>query len=150
MVDFFEQNRRVQIDEKVFSPDLSRLDPNLTLGHFEEQQEKERVSLKQNLPEFKPFDDLQQARDREFKKQGDKDKEVLRTRVKLFACMYLFVTLILTGFVIYNIVATSILSNESKRNTSKIKELNKMIDRLTDDDTQPAKVFYDLPDDLNI
>ncbi len=150
MADFFEQNKRAQVDEKVFSPDLSRLDPNLTLRHIEEQQEREKISLKQNLPEFKPFDNLQQAKDREFKKQGDKDKEVLRTRFKLFACMYVLVTLILTGFVIYNLVATTLLSNESKRNNSKIKELNKMIDKLNDKDEQTARVDYELPPDLKI
>lgn len=150
MADFFEKQDTVQVEEKIVSPDLSRINPNLTLGHFQEQQEKERASLRQNLPEYKPFDNLQPAKDKEFKKQGDKTNEIVRLRFKMFAIMYCLVTLILTGFVVYNLVASVLLSNEASRNSSKIKELNKMIDKLTDDDQQTAKVLYEIPIDLNI
>ena len=153
MAEFFENDNRIAVDEEIDTSSLSRLNPNLTLGHIQEQQEKERETIKQNLPEYKPFDYLQNATDnqfQQFKKQGDKKAEVAKLRFKLFAVTYLLVTLILTGFVIYNLVATTLLSNESKRNVSKITELNKLINKLQQDKTEHANVKYEIPKDLKI
>lgn len=153
MAEFFENDNRIAVDEEIDTSNLSRLNPNLTLGHIQEQQEKERETIKQNLPEYKPFDYLQNATDnqfQQFKKQGDKKAEVAKLRFKLFAVTYLLVTLILTGFVIYNLVATTLLSNESKRNVNKISELNKLINKLQQDKTEHANIHYEIPKDLNI
>ena len=153
MAEFFENDNRIAVDEEIDTSSLSLLNPNLTLGHIQEQQEKERETIKQNLPEYKPFDYLQNATDnqfQQFKKQGDKKAEVAKLRFKLFAVTYLLVTLILTGFVIYNLVATTLLSNESKRNVSKITELNKLINKLQQDKTEHANVKYEIPKDLKI
>lgn len=150
MAEFFENDNRISVDEEIDTSSISRLNPNLTLGHIQEQQEKERATIKQNLPEFRPFDNLQNASDnqfQQFKKQGDRQLEVTRLRFKLFAVIYILITLILTGFVIYNLVATSLLSNESKRNVNKISELNKLIDKLQQDKKQ-TNIKYQTPKDL--
>ena len=147
MAEFFENDNRISVDEEIDTSSISRLNPNLTLGHIQEQQEKERATIKQNLPEFRPFDNLQNASDnqfQQFKKQGDRQLEVTRLRFKLFAVIYILITLILTGFVIYNLVATSLLSNESKRNVNKISELNKLIDKLQQDKKQ-TNIKYQTP-----
>ena len=153
MAEFFEKDNKIAVDEEIDTSNLSRLNPNLTLGHIQEQQEKERQTIKQNLPEFRPFDNLQNASDsqfQQFKKQGDRQAEVAKLRFKLFALTYLLITLILTGFVIYNLVATTLLSNESRRNTSKINELNKLINKLRQDNTQESNIKYEIPKDLHL
>ena len=150
MAEFFENDNRISVDEEIDTSSISRLNPNLTLGHIQEQQEKERATIKQNLPEFRPFDNLQNASDnqfQQFKKQGDRQLEVTRLRFKLFAVIYILITLILTGFVIYNLVATSLLSNESKRNVNKISEFNKLLDKLQQDKKQ-TNIKYQTPKDL--
>lgn len=153
MAEFFDKDNRIAVEEEVDASNLSRLNPNLTLGHFQEQQERERVKLRENLPEFKPFENLHPANDfenRQFKKQADKAVEIAQIRFKLFAITYLLVTIILTGFVIYNLVATAILSNEAKRNNTKINELNKVINKMIENEQASSNVFFELPKDLNL
>lgn len=153
MADFFE--RKDNVGTEVVTPEVFSFDENMTLGHIQERQERERVELKKKLPEYKPFENLQSSSVEhitQFKKKEDKSQAVAMARFKLFASMYLIVTLILTGFVIYNLVESALLSREIKQNNSKIKDLNKMIDRLknneADNDVQGVSIV--LPSDLNL
>ena len=100
---------------------------------------------------MQPFTQKDDFKNFEFKKQVDKTNELFKFRVKLFASIYLIISLILTGFVIYNVVATTLLTNKQKANNVKIKEMNKVIDKFREE--QPASInpnfTIQLPNDLN-
>lgn len=154
MAEFFNQDdNRTMIKDIEVENDFARFNPNITLGNIMHHQEQERKILVNNLPEFKPFDNAlnsaESFNDKQFKKQVDKTKELTKERVKLFMATFLLITLIITGFVIYNLVAMTILNSKIEQNKVKISDLNKAIDKVNEQEETLSVNNIILPEDLN-
>ena len=112
--------------------DFSSADLNTPLGdlpRYEDLYKKEIPSI--NIEDLAKYNQstVNSVQEREFKKKVDKEKMLLRARVKLFLTMFTLITLIITGFVIYNLVAISRLNNEIDNNSVKIKSKQEQIVR---------------------
>ena len=121
--------------------DFSRLNPNITLGDVmgpEKQKEPTPISFNQ-LSDFNKEEN--KVAERAFKKQEDKDKAVIRARVKIFVTSFVLITLLITGFVIYNLIAIATLNNKIENNNIKIKSKQEQIER---EEQQPANVQGEL------
>lgn len=157
MENFFNENEKlnnIEIKEKDFLNvnDFSR-DSNITLGSLPQYEDLQKKQVHINLNETKEFaevKDFKSFEDREFKKQEDKSLSLIKFRVKLFVTVYLLVTLLIGGFVIYNLVNTILLSNQISQNETKINDMTQTISRLNNSLANPASVYIELPTDLNI
>lgn len=131
MSDFFEQpnlNNVVTKDKEVVQ-DFSRIDPRVTLGDFSRQNEgysqktnflnNTRLDASQNSEQFKEYSAFSE---RQFKKREDKKALIQNARIKIFVSVFMIVTLILTGFVIYNAVALALLNKDVSTNKQTIDE----------------------------
>ena len=157
MSNFFNQNELntvtdIKKETSIDVSNFSRIDPNTRLGDLMGYEKEEIKTQNINFENLKPFNEKEQLNDIHFKKQEDKSKQLLKFRMKLFASVYLIITLILTGFVIYNLVTTLVLTNKQQSNNAKIKEINKLINKLNNE--QPATINpnlnFELPKDLNL
>jgi len=163
MADFFSQDelKNITLTQEHDIPNVaefSRQNPNVTLGNFkseEELYEKEETKIDiSKLPTFEnqvikeKQEDDNGLHSQKFRTQKDREMEVKKMRGKLYISMFFAITLILTAFVVYNLVSTLLLTNKATNNSSKIKDLNELIEDVKDDNAQIAKI--DLPTDLDI
>ena len=138
--------------------EFSRKNPNVTLGSFPEYDELYKKEMpKIDITQLSNYENnlMRENKSDEpetlFKTQKDKSIELKRTRAKIYITMFLSVTFILTAFVIYNLIATIMLNNKISNNSSKIKNINKLIDKITEDNNdQPSLANVELPKDLNL
>ncbi|MBQ8431038.1 MAG: hypothetical protein IJX26_03780, partial [Clostridia bacterium] len=134
----------------------SRATQNIDISNLPRYDDFYNKDIKPNNSQqvFAQQQDFSSFNDREFKKQTDKSNEVLKLRVKLFVCIYVIVTLILTGFVIYNLVATALLKNKISSNEEKIKdkikEVNRVMDRQENESIASILNAVEIPQDLFI
>ena len=156
MSNFFEQNElntatEIKKETSIDVSGFSRIDLNTPIGELSGFKKEDIQPQNINIADLQPFTQKDDFKNFEFKKQVDKTNELFKFRVKLFASIYLIISLILTGFVIYNVVATTLLTNKQKANNVKIKEMNKVIDKFREE--QPASInpnfTIQLPNDLN-
>ena len=159
MEDFFKEqdkfnNITVQEKDILNVHDFSRDNPNITLGNlpqYEDLQKKQVFVNIDNAKEFEEVKDGQEFADREFKKYEDKSLSLIRFRVKLFMAVYAIVTLLIGGFVIYNLVNTSLLGNEVKQKDIKISEIKNAIKKLNNaNQQQENNIKVEIPKDLNL
>lgn len=165
MADFFNQEelKNITLTKEHDIPNVvefSRQNPNITLGSFKEHHELYETEVpKIDVSKLQRFENnvmpsveeskQESIHDKLFKTQKDRAMELKRARAKLYVSMFFIVTFILTGFVIYNLVSTLILNNKISNNASKIKNINKLIDKVQDQQNQqPAN--YELPSDLMV
>jgi len=119
------------------SPNLNT--PLGDLPKYEDLYKKEITP--QKIIEFSKTEEINPVKDREFKKQVDKEKAVLRARVKIFLTMFTLITLVITGFVIYNLIAMISLNNKIENNDIKIKAKQDQIER---EEEQPINTFKEI------
>lgn len=120
------------------------------LPRYEDLYKKEIVPIKtEELSEFNK-EDISPVLDRTFKKQEDKEKALVRARVKIYLTMFALITILITGFVIYNLVAMMILKNKIENNDIKIKAKQQQIEK--EEEQNPVKKDFniELPKDLNL
>lgn len=146
MSDFFNQEQLNNITLKDVNTesvkDFSRANLNTPLGslpQYEDLYKKEIVP--QQTIEFSKLQEISPIKDREFKKQEDKEKAIIRARVKIFLTMFVLITLVVTGFVIYNLIAMVSLNNKIENNDIKIKSKREQIER---EEEQPVNVVKEL------
>ena len=157
MSNFFDQNElntttEIKKETPIDVSGFSRIDLNTPIGDLAGLKKQDIQPQNINLSQLQNFSQVDTLADKQYKKREDKSKELFKFRVKLFASIYLIITLVLTGFVIYNLVATVLLTNKQNTNNVKIKELNKLIDKINEE--QPASISpnfkIEVPTDLNI
>lgn len=162
MSDFFEQpnfNNVVTKDKEVVQ-DFSRIDPRITLGDFSRQSEaysqksnfldNARLDASQNVEQFKEYSAFSE---RQFKKKEDKKALIENARIKIFVSVFLIVTLILTGFVIYNAVALALLNKDVSTNQQtidklKLKGTKNALDEVTEGADGNIKINFEFPNIL--
>ena len=161
MADFFNQSELnsttiTKENEIKDVSSFSRATQNIDISNLPRYDDFYNKEIKPNNSQqvFAQQQDFSSFNDREFKKQTDKSNEVLKLRVKLFVCIYVIVTLILTGFVIYNLVATALLKNKISSNEEKIKdkikEVNRVMDRQENESIASILNAVEIPQDLFI
>ena len=161
MADFFNQSELnsttiTKENEIKDVSSFSRATQNIDISNLPRYDDFYNKDIKPNNSQqvFAQQQDFSSFNDREFKKQTDKSNEVLKLRVKLFVCIYAIVTLILTGFVIYNLVATALLNNKISSNEEKIKdkikEVNRVMDRQENESIASILNAVEIPQDLFI
>lgn len=120
------------------------------LPRYEDLYKKEIVPIKtEDLSEFNK-EDISPVLDRTFKKQEDKEKALVRARVKIYLTVFALVTLLITGFVIYNLVAMMILNNKIENNDVKIKVKQQQLEREEEQSPINKNLNIELPKDLNL
>lgn len=171
MSDFFEQpniNNVVTKDKEVVT-DFSRLDPNITLGDFSRDRENRNyenpsfskpINFDANLnsaQEYNSARDYSGFSERQFKKRQDKENIIQNARVKIFVTVFLMVTLILTGFVIFNAVQIVLLNKDVSSNQETIDEYNSRVklkgvknavDEIRDGSEQNISLTFDFKNDI--
>jgi len=157
MSNFFDQNElntttEIKKETSIDVSNFSRVDLNTPIGDLAGFKKEDIKPQTINLNDLQPFNQKNEFADRQFKKQEDKSKELFKFRVKLFASVYLIITLVLTGFVIYNLITTTLLTNKQQNNKVKIEEINKVIDKIKNEQSasKNPNVKIELPNDLNI
>lgn len=132
--------------------DFSAANLNTPLGDLPKYEDlyKKEIVPTQNI-EFSKIEQTTTSSiaDREFKKQVDKEKAVIRARVKIFLTVFSLITLLITGFVIYNLIAMINLNNKVENNDVKIKVKREQIER--EEQEQPVRdlKLVEIPSDLN-
>lgn len=133
--------------------DFSRANPNTTLGElpkYEDLYKKEIIPTKNiDVTQFNETV-VSPITSREFKKQEDREKAIIRARVKIFLTVFALITLLVTGFVIYNVISMINLNNKVENNNIKIKIKREQLEK--EEKEQPASIstLVELPKDLNI
>ena len=133
--------------------DFSRANPNTTLGElpkYEDLYKKEIIPTKNiDVTQFNETV-VSPITSREFKKQEDREKAIIRARVKIFLTVFALITLLVTGFLIYNLISMINLNNKVENNNIKIKIKREQLEK--EEKEQPASIstLVELPKDLNI
>lgn len=154
MSNFFNQEQLNNITLKDINTesvkDFSTPDLNTPLGDlpkYEDLYKKEIVPI--NIEELTRANQntVHPVVEREFKKQEDKEKAIIRARVKIFLTVFSLITLLITGFAIYNLVAMISLNNKVENNDIKIKAKKEQIER---EQEQPVNAFKELEIPTNV
>lgn len=120
------------------------------LPRYEDLYKKEIVPIKaEDLSEFNK-EDISPVLDRTFKKQEDKEKALVRARVKIYLIMFALITLLITGFVIYNLIAMMILNNKIENNDVKINGKQQQIEREQEQSPVNKNLDFELPKDISL